>query len=130
MVAARPEPEAALPTPAFASPQPTRPASVSIFTITEAKDAILPESVVVGRSGGMGTCTHVARTLVIFMAVADSMRSDDPALAAARLGHRALGRQGAAGASPDGGGRDGAQHAGSTEGKGGTPDALAEMRSH
>ena len=68
MIAASPYADAALPTPALASPQPTSPASVSIFTITESNDAARPKSLVCRRSGGIGTCTYVPRTFVIFIA--------------------------------------------------------------
>src|SRR5262245_60222390 len=66
MMAARPCDEAALPTPALASPQPTSPPSVAIFTITESNDATRPKSLVCWRSAGMGTWTQVAWTAVIF----------------------------------------------------------------
>src|SRR3989440_7425791 len=67
MMAARPCADAALPTPAFASPQPTSPPSVSTFTMTESNDAMRPKSLVCCRSYGIGTWTQVARTLVIFI---------------------------------------------------------------
>src|SRR5438105_3166512 len=66
MMAARPYPDAALPTPAFASPQPTRPSSVSTFTRTESNEAMRPKSLTCCRSYGIGTWTQVAWTLVIF----------------------------------------------------------------
>src|SRR6267378_1210674 len=67
MIAARPCADDALPTPAFASPQPTSPRSVATFTMTESKDATRPKSLTCCRSYGIGTWTHVAGTLVIFM---------------------------------------------------------------
>jgi hypothetical protein len=66
-MAASPYADEALPTPAFASPQPTSPRSVSIFTMTESNDAMRPKSLTCWRSYGMGTWTHMAWTLVIFM---------------------------------------------------------------
>jgi hypothetical protein len=39
---------------------------VSISTITESNEAILPKSLTSWRSGGIGTWTRVARTLAIF----------------------------------------------------------------
>src|SRR5437867_620681 len=67
-IAASPYADAALPTPALASPHPTSPASVSTFTITESNDAMRPKSLVCCRSRGIGTWTHVAATFVIFIA--------------------------------------------------------------
>src|SRR5947208_3593988 len=76
MMAARPCADAVLPTPAFASPQPTSPPSVSTFTMTESNDAMRPKSLVCCRSYGIGTWTQVARTLVIFIG-AFSYRADE-----------------------------------------------------
>jgi hypothetical protein len=59
--------EAALPTPAFASPHPTSPPSVSTFTRTESNDAMRPKSLVCCRAEGIGMWTQVAFTLVIFI---------------------------------------------------------------
>ena len=67
-IAASPYADAALPTPALASPHPTSPALVSTFTITESNDAMRPKSLVCCRSRGIGTWTHVAATFVIFIA--------------------------------------------------------------
>src|SRR5262249_61564116 len=90
MIAARPYADDALPTPAFASPEPTILASVSTFTTTESNDAIRPKSLVCCRSGGIGTCTHVPTTLVIFI-VRLLVRS--PRVLAAPTDHRTRGRR-------------------------------------
>ena len=59
-IAASPCADDELPTPAFASPQPTSPLSATIFTTTESNDATRPKSLTCCRSYGIGTCTHVA----------------------------------------------------------------------
>ena len=73
-MAARPPQEAVLATPALASPQPVMPASVSIRTMTESKLGWRPKSERCCRSGGIGTWTQVAWTLVIFMRASPGWR--------------------------------------------------------